>query len=209
MRVFGCLALCLLGCGHDDLLSPGAVTEPCSNEPAECAGIHDLRSCASGLWQKRACLDLCAEQLPGFIAASCQAPLDGPAACVCTPPSCESRPPACDGSHTLTVCEDGLTVEYLPCFDFCQTTPETPLSAGCDFDRELGEERCYCTSEGAACTGTEWDQCEGKDALGRCQDGKWTVIPCAELCGEQESLGCGFVERTDQGQCVCVSLDAG
>jgi hypothetical protein len=107
------------------------------------------------------------------------------------------------------VCEDGLTVEYLPCFDFCQTTPETPLSAGCDFDRELGEERCYCTSEGAACTGTEWDQCEGKDALGRCQDGKWTVIPCAELCGEQESLGCGFVERTDQGQCVCVSLDAG
>jgi hypothetical protein len=208
MRVFGCLALCLLGCGHDEVLSPDPVTEPCSSEPAECAGIHDLRSCVSGLWQERACRDVCREQVPGSTSAWCQAALAGPAACVCTPPSCESRPPVCDGSHTLALCKDGLTVEYLSCFDICQGTPETPFSAGCDFDRELGEDRCYCTSEGAACTGTEWDQCEGTDALGRCQDGKWTVVPCAELCGEPESL-CGFAMRSNQSQCACVGRDAG
>ena len=108
----------------------------------------------------------------------------------------------------LSVCEAG-TVATEFCFELCQATPETPFSAGCDFDRDLGEEKCRCTSEGAACAGTERDQCEGKDSLGRCQDGKWAVIACAELCGEQASIGCGVIERTNQGECICVERDAG
>jgi hypothetical protein len=209
MRLSVCLALLLAGCGHDELLVPDAAIEPCSNEPAECYGTTKLRSCVNGLWQTRACRDVCRQELPGSTTASCQQPLGGPAACACGVATCGSGFPACQGSHAIFACTDGGTAFQELCFDVCQASLETPLSSGCEFDRGLGEERCYCTSEGAACAGTEWDQCEGKEALGRCQDGKWVVIPCVEPCGPEESLGCWFEDRTNRGKCHCAGLEAG
>ncbi len=211
MRVHPLLAflfLSALGCEHDELLAPDPVTQACAGEPAECVSPAELRRCVGGLWQRRACLDLCRSELPSAVAAGCTQPLDGSAACVCHPPGCAADPPVCSGSDSVTRCADGVR-GTVTCRELCQQTGEAPLSAGCDFDREQGEERCFCTSEGAPCTGEEWEQCEGAGSLGFCQDGSWTVADCTELCGERKSVGCVFDRARNHGGCLCGQNDAG
>lgn len=178
--------------------------EPCTDEPPTCGDWSFVYECHGGRWRPVSCADRCWAIAPELEASGCEMRIDGPDLCTCRYTDSNSLCKEedllrCVSSQALAACPPA---RERSCAEICAADETHPVSAGCDFDPALRGDRCWCTTEGAACTEPQWNQCFGEDVLVRCLEGTWTLTPCDDLCGAR-GVPCRFDATKNEAYCAC------
>jgi hypothetical protein len=194
------LALFALSTGSSCGVDESVPLDECVNGDSECVAENEIRRCLDGHWYSESCVELCEADPRGRHRGCLRLP--GPDECACSGPGrCAGESLGiCASSYAIYRCTE-TRVFAETCDDVCAGRPANPLPAGCAYDRAAGEERCFCTSEGAPCSQPVWDQCVDHVAVLRCESGRWKLHPCADECGARPSLGCE--PDVDRNAVVC------
>lgn len=177
--------------------------DPCRGEAHRCgepqAGEPEVLRCEDDVLVARDCDVICSERGPAWVAEGCDRE------CVCVPidpDGCWPGETQCADADTLERCDEGQQWAGSSCATACA---EVGLnSTGCqpgtgETMYDSTPAACWCSGEGQSCSTGEAPRCVGDGAIASCVDGAWTVVDCAEVCGNAASC----VPWQSPASCAC------